>query len=112
MSDLEAIGDQPVRAVDHVVITVVREFALEPIGGLARSAATQGVGDDDEVSSGIQRLSVLEQLVGQGGPQPVGAGTGIALQQQHAVDDLACTVALRRAEGGGSAVSAEVGSRR
>ena len=56
-------------------------------------------GDDDEVSPDIQRLSVLEQLVGQGRSQPVGSGAGVALQQQHAVDDLAGGVPLGRAEG-------------
>jgi hypothetical protein len=99
MGDLQAFGDHPMRAIDHVVITVVRKIALEPVGGLARAAATEGIRDDDEVSPGIQRLSVLEQLVGQGRSQPVGAGAGIALQQQHAIDDLACAVAFRRTEG-------------
>ena len=47
----------------------------------------------------VQRLSVLEQLFRQARSQPVGAGAGIALQQQHAVDDLAGGVALGRAEG-------------
>jgi hypothetical protein len=45
------------------VIAIVRELALEPIRRLARLAAPERVGDD-EVFSGIQRLSALEQLVG------------------------------------------------
>ena len=60
MADLEPFGDQPVRTIDHVVIPVMREIALEPVGGLARAAAAEGVGDDDEVSPSIQRLSFLE----------------------------------------------------
>ena len=55
MGNLEPLGDHPVHAVDHVVITVVREIALEPVGRLARAAATERVGDDDEVSPDIQR---------------------------------------------------------
>src|SRR6266851_6727949 len=98
MSDLEPIGEEPVGAVDHVTVPVMRKIALEPVGGLARTAATEGVGDDDEVSLRIHSLSVLEQLVGQGRSQPVGAGAGVALQQQYAVDDLACGITLRRAE--------------
>ena len=98
MGDLEPVGDQLMHTVDHVVITVVREIAFEPVGGLARAAAAERVGDVYEIASGIQRLSVLEQLFGQSRSQPVGAGAGIALQQQHAVDDLAGGVALGRTE--------------
>jgi len=53
MGDPEPIGDEPVGAVDHVVISVVWEIAFEPVGGLARAAATEGVRDDDEESPGI-----------------------------------------------------------
>jgi hypothetical protein len=67
MADLEPFGDQSVRAVDHIVISVVRELALEPVRGLARTATTERVRDDNEVSPRIQRLPVLEQLIGQGG---------------------------------------------
>src|SRR5215469_6159009 len=34
MRNLEPLGDQPVHAVDHVVITVMRKITFEPIGGL------------------------------------------------------------------------------
>ena len=99
MGDLEPVGYQPVSAVDHVVIAVVRETAFEPVRRFARAAATEGVGDNDEVAPDVQRLSLLEQLVGQGRPQPVGARARIALQQQYAIDDFAGAVTLRRAEG-------------
>ena len=98
MSDFEPLGDHPVPAVDHVVIAVVREATLESVGRLARTAATECVGDNDEVSSGIQRLSVSKQFVGQSWSQPIGARTRIALQQQYAVDDFTGGIALRRAK--------------
>jgi hypothetical protein len=74
--------------------------------------ATMGYAAHASGLTDVQRLSLLEQLVGQGRSQPVGAGARIALQQQYAIDDFAGAVPLRRAEGGNSAVSAELGSRR
>src|SRR6202043_692528 len=56
MCDLESLGDHPVHAVDHVVIMVMREIALEPLRGFAGTAATERVRHDDEVSPSIQRL--------------------------------------------------------
>src|SRR6202043_1726780 len=50
MCDLESLGDHPVHAVDHVVITVMREIALEPVRGFAGTAATERVRHDDEGS--------------------------------------------------------------
>jgi hypothetical protein len=46
------------------MITVVREIALGPVGGLARAAATERVGDDDEVSP--TRASARPRLKGRG----------------------------------------------
>ncbi len=89
MRDVEPLRDHPVHAVDHVVVTVMRKIALEPVRRLAGATAAKRIWDNDEVSAGIQRLALLEQLIGQGWPQPVCPGTGIALQQQYAVDDLA-----------------------
>ena len=69
----------------------------EPVGRLARPAAADRVRHDQEICGGVERLARPVQFVGQRRAQPVGAGAGIALQQQHAVDDLARRVAPRHA---------------
>jgi len=99
MGDTEAFGDQPIAGLDHVIIAVMRKFPLEPVGGLARSAATDGVRHDHKVLRGIERLPRSKELVGEARAQPIGTGAGVALQQQHAVDDLARSIAFCRPEG-------------
>ena len=46
MRDIEPLGDEPLHAVDHIVAAIVREIAFKPVGGLARAAAAERVGDD------------------------------------------------------------------
>ncbi len=98
VADPEVLGDEAIAAVDHVAVAVVREVAAEAVGRLRRAAAADRILHDDEVVAGIERLARPEQFVGELGPQPVGAGAGIALQQEHAVDDPAGGVALRHAD--------------
>ena len=97
MADPEPLGDEPIAAVDHVAVAVVREFAPQPVGRLRRPAAADRVLHDEEILRGVERLARPVQLVGQRRAQPIGAGAGIALQQQHAVDDLAGRIAPRHA---------------
>jgi hypothetical protein len=99
MGDAETFGDQPIAAFDHVVIAVVRKLPFEPVRGLAGAAAADRVRHDHEVLRRIERLPWCEQLVGKTWTQPIGAGAGIALQQQHAVDYPARGVALCRSQG-------------
>ena len=93
MPDPEPLGDKAVAAIDHVAIAVTREFALQPVRRLARPAAADRVLHDEKVFCRVERLAGTVQLVGQRWAQPVGAGAGIALQQQHAVDDFPSCVA-------------------
>jgi len=99
MSDIEAFGDQPIAGLDHVMIAVMREFPLEPVGGLARSATPERVRHDHKILRRIERLARSKELVGEARAQPIGTRAGVALQQQHAVDDLARSIAFRRPEG-------------
>src|SRR6516162_10090340 len=99
MGDIEAFGDQPIAGFDHVMVAVVRKFPLEPVGGLARSATPDRVRHDHEILRRIERLAGGEQLVCKARAQPIGTGAGVALQQQHAVDDLARSVSLCRSKG-------------
>jgi hypothetical protein len=73
-----------------------REAAAQPIRGFGRTASADRVLHDEEILSRIERLSRAVQLVGEGWTQPVGAGPGVALQQQHAVHDLPSRITPRR----------------
>ena len=97
MADPEPLGEEAIAACDHVVVAVVREVAPEAVGRLARPAAAERVRHDQDIAGGVQGLARPVQFVGERGAQPVGAGAGIALQQQHAVDDRARRVAPRHA---------------
>jgi hypothetical protein len=79
MSDTETFGDQPIAGLDHVMVAVVREFALQPVGGLAGSAAADRVRHDDKVLRGIERLAGRKQLVGEARAQPIGPSAGVTL---------------------------------
>src|SRR5262249_5937814 len=99
MGDAKTFGDQPVTALDHVMVAVVRKSALEPVRGLARTATSERVLHDHKIFRRIKWLPRSEKLVGEARAQPVGAGAGVALQQQYAVDDLAGGVALCPSQG-------------
>ena len=60
MRDVEPLSDHAVHAVDHVAVTVMWEMAFEPVRRLAGATAAKRVGDNDEISAGIQRLPSLE----------------------------------------------------
>jgi hypothetical protein len=95
----KAFGDQPIARLNHVMVSVMWKFPLEPVGGLARSATPDRVRHDDEVVCRIERLAGRKQLVGEARTQPIRAGASIALQKQHPVDDPSCCVALCRPKG-------------
>ena len=99
MGNIETFADQPIAGLDHVIVAVVREFPFETVGGLARSATTDRVRHDHEVFRGIERLPGRKQLVGEARAQPIGTGAGVALQQQHPVDDLARGIVFCRSKG-------------
>src|SRR5947209_4430691 len=94
MGDTERLGDQPITGLDHVTVAIVREVSLKPVGGFARSAAPNGILHDYEILRRIEWLAQPEQLVRKARTQPIGTRAGIALQQQHAVRDLARGVTL------------------
>ena len=76
MLHAQALGHQAVLRVDHVVVVVARKFRAQAVGGLARFSVADGVGKDDEVFRGIERLAGAEQLAREGRvsrrlPEPV-----------------------------------------
>src|SRR5215469_5520062 len=97
MADAEPLGDKAVTAVNHVAIAVMREVALQPVRRFRGAAAADRVLHDDEIVARVERLAGAVEVVGEARPQPVLASAGIALQQQHAVDDLPRRVPARHA---------------
>src|SRR4051794_21317536 len=94
MGDTERFGDQPIAGLDHVTVAILRELSLQPVGRFARSAAPNGILHDYEILRRIEWLPRPEQLVRKARTKPIGTLAGIALQQQHAIRDLARGVAL------------------
>jgi hypothetical protein len=98
MLDAEAFGDEPVLGRDDVFVAVMGKLGAQGVARLARAAAADAVGQDDEILRGVERLAGGEQLVGERGHQPrLAAGAG-AMQQDHRIGDVAGGVALGRAQ--------------
>jgi hypothetical protein len=76
----------------------VRKFPLQAVRGLARPATANRIRHDNEVLCRVERLPGGKQLVGEARTQPICAGAGIALQKQHAINDLSRGIALCRAK--------------
>src|SRR5262249_45069064 len=98
MGDTEPFGDQPIAALDQVMITVTWKFPLEPVGGLARAAPSECILHDDEILRRIERLTRAKELVSKARTQPIRTGAGVPLQQQYAIDNLAFGVVLSSAQ--------------
>jgi hypothetical protein len=60
--EAEPLGEEAMLQVDHVLGIVLREFHLEPVGGLRRAAVADRVRQDDEKLLGIERLPLAKQL--------------------------------------------------
>ena len=94
------LGEQPVLRGDHVVVRVLREFRMQPIAGLTRSAVPNAVGQHDEILRAVEQLAGCEEFAGiRGGkkaaPRPAGA-----VQNHDRVANDASGIALRCAERG------------
>src|SRR5580693_760733 len=98
MAYIKAVSDQPITRFDHVVVAVMGKFSLEPVGGLARTTASNRIRHNDEVFRRIERLPGRKQLVGEARAQPVRAGASVALQEQYAIYDLARCIAPCRSK--------------
>ena len=83
MANGETFGQQAVLRQDQVVIIVMREFRTQPVGGFRRSSGAQGVGDDDKVFRGVQRLAGAEQLARVSRRQHRRGGPRGAVQDQY-----------------------------
>jgi hypothetical protein len=99
MVDVEAILEHRMLAGDHVVVVVVREVHAQAVGGLARLAVANVIGEDKEEFGDIEGLAWSEEGIGEfRGGQRVGIAAG-AVKQEDGVVDVACGVAMRGAQG-------------
>src|SRR5205814_1823976 len=67
------------------VVAIVREPRVQPITGLARLAVTQRIGQHDEVTRGIQRLSRTKQLARKFRPDETNAASARPMNDQHRI---------------------------
>ena len=86
-------------AADHVVVVVGGEVGVEAVGGFGAFAVANVVGEDEEVFGDVEWLAGAEEDVGEDGVEEgVGVAAG-AVEQEDGVVDMACWVAVGRAEG-------------
>ena len=79
----EAFSEQSVLRVDHVEITVAREFGVHAVAGLARFAVTDAVRQHDEKFRRIERLIFSKQLTGKFRANKLRAAAGRPVHDQN-----------------------------
>jgi hypothetical protein len=105
--DLQAFGEKSVLRGDHVLIAIARETGPQAVAGLARSAVTDAVRQDEIVAVGVEGLPCAKQLPRELGPQELLTATRGAMEDQHRIAHGTLTVALRRSQR--SVVDAQLG---
>ena len=83
----ETFLDQQVLGAHHVLVVVVRKFGLESIARLARPSMADGVGQDDEVLAGVERLPFAEQLAAESRAEERAAASAGSVHDDHRVVD-------------------------
>jgi hypothetical protein len=98
MIDMETIDQHGVLGGDHVVIGLVREAHAQTVGGLARFAVADVVGQDDVELRNIERLTGPEENVGKGGVEQGMGVTTCAVEKQDGVVGVSGRIAVRLAQ--------------
>jgi hypothetical protein len=81
----EALGEQPVLRIHHVVVAIAREFRAQAIAGLRRLAVADAVGHHDEVLVRVQDLPGAEQFAGEFGADELRTTAARAVSDEHGV---------------------------
>src|SRR6266542_6741528 len=76
MADTEPFGEQTVIRLNHVEISVAREFCMHAVARLARFAMTDAVRQHDEKFHRIEWLIFTEQFAGKFGANKLRAAAG------------------------------------
>lgn len=83
MLHTQALGQQPVLRLHHVIVVVARELRAQAVGGPGGLPGAEGVGQDEVVAAHVERLARPEQLVGEVLGKHARARAGGAVQDQH-----------------------------
>jgi hypothetical protein len=97
MVHLQPLGEQQVLRLHHVVVGVVREVSVQAIARLARLAMPDAVGQHDEITCGIERLTGTEQLPGEFIAHQAPTVAAGAMHDEHRVTHHAMGVRARLA---------------
>ncbi len=100
MVHAQALGEQLVLGLDHVVVVVVWEVRVQAVGGLGRLAVADAVGEHDEIARRVEQAAGREQHLRELRPDEVLALAAGAVQDHHRIDHMAGGVAPRGPEGG------------
>ena len=98
MIDVEALGEHDLLRADHVAVVVLGEAHVEAVGGLGGFAVTDVVGEDEEEFGDVEGFAGAEEDVGELGEEKIAGEASGAVEQEDGIVDLACGVAVRRAE--------------
>ena len=99
MVDLEALAEQQILCLHHVVVAVVGKAATQAIARLAGFAVADAIGQYDKKPRRIERLPRPEELAGELVTHEVAAVAAGAVQDEHDVAHHALRVRTRMAKG-------------
>ncbi len=94
----QALGEQAVLQLDHVVVLVAGKTQAQAVAGLAGFTVAHVVRQDDEVFCGVEQLAGTEKHAGEGGSEELAAETIGAVKDQDSVVHLSTCVLLRRTQ--------------
>ena len=91
----EAFGEQSVIRLDHVEITVAREFRVHAVARFARFAVANPVRQHDEKFRRVERLIFSKQLAGKFRANKLRAAAGCPVHDQNGIGRFALRIFLR-----------------
>ena len=91
----EAFGEQSVIRLDHVEVTVAREFCVHAVARLARFAVANPVRQHDEKFRRVERLIFSKQLTGKFRANKLRAAAGCPVHDQNGICRFALRIFLR-----------------
>src|SRR5882724_391522 len=98
MVHAQALREQTVLQLDHVVVFVMRKAHVQAVARLAGFAMAYVVRKDDEVLRRVKDLAGAEDYAAEIGSQKLPAGATGAVQNEHRIANFAAGIFLRRAQ--------------
>ena len=99
MVDLEALAEQQILCLHHVVVAVVGKVAAQAIARLAGFAVADAIGQYDKKPRRIERLPRPEELAGELVAHEVAAVAAGAMHDEHRIAHHALRIRTRMAKG-------------